>query len=75
MKIILTGLLLFYVLILITRYAGPILLRYFLKRMGKKFGMNYEAPNQKEKNVFSIKKEQKKSSKKVGEYIDFEEID
>jgi len=75
MRTILTGLLIFYALILITRYAGPILFQYFLKRLSKKFGMNHQSTDKTEENPFFKKEESKKTNQKVGEYIDFEEID
>jgi len=75
MKIILTGLLIIYGLILLTRYLGPILLKYFLKRLSKKFSATQYAPNETSENPITSKKESKKSNSTVGEYIDFEEID
>jgi hypothetical protein len=67
---------------LIVRWFGPMILKYFLQKMGKKFGEQFQQfdqtrKNQKEGEV-SIEKEPKnsrKSQKEVGEYIDYEEID
>ncbi len=75
MKIILIILLVFYLLILLTRYLAPILLRYFLKKMGKRFNMTSPSQNSNHQETTFSKKENLKSKKIVGEYIDFEEID
>ncbi len=75
MKIIIIGLLIFYALILITKYAAPLLLKLFLKRLSKKFGVPNPNANPSSNNKETTKKEIKKSKKVVGEYIDFEEIE
>lgn len=73
MKIILIGLLIFYALILITRYAAPLLLKLFLKKLSSKFEASHQNANPKNSEIPNNKI--KKSKKAVGEYIDFEEID
>jgi hypothetical protein len=67
---------------LIIRWFGPMILKYFLRKMGKKFGSQFQQfdhSRQKEKEgEVSIEKKPKntrKSQKEVGEYIDYEEID
>jgi len=75
MKIILIGLLIFYALILITRYAAPLLLKLFLKKLSSKFEASHQNANPNPKNSEIPKNKIKKSKKVVGEYIDFEEID
>ena len=63
-------------LILITyviRKASPYILAYFLKKIEKKVRNKFTQDNQKGFNYSSKKTETKKE--KVGEYVDFEEID
>lgn len=63
------------------KWFGPLILKWFLKRIGQKFQQQFNGPQtsntQKPGKVEIDKKEAKtsKSNKKVGEYIDFEEID
>lgn len=83
MKILFLGILLIYAFILITRYAVPLLLKYFLKKLAIKFENQSKPWNNTNYNNVSADKEIKpkptkkstKDSPKVGEYIDFEEID
>ena len=80
MKILLIILLVFYALKLLTRYLGPLLLNYLSKKMVAKFESRFkqQSPYQNTENTQTQKKsssEIPKSNKKVGEYIDFEEID
>ena len=63
-------------LILITyviRKASPYILVYFLKKIEKKVRNKFTQDNQKGFNYSSKKTATKKE--KVGEYVDFEEID
>ena len=63
-------------LILITyviRKASPYILAYFLKKIEKKVRNKFTQDNQKGFNYSSKKTVTKKE--KVGEYVDFEEID
>lgn len=83
LKVLLIVLLIYFGLKLIIRWFGPILLRYILKKVGKKFGQDFSQFGQqgrkKEKEgEVSIEKKPKntpRSKKDVGEYIDYEEID
>lgn len=67
---------------LLIRWFGPLILRYFLKKMGKKFEQQFNQRTHhtktKEEGEISIDKKKsssRKSNKEVGEYIDYEEID
>ena len=63
------------------KWFGPIILKWFLKRIGQKFQQQFNGPkpsNPQNPGKVEIDKKQpttSKSNKKVGEYIDFEEID
>ncbi|WP_454244546.1 hypothetical protein [Psychroflexus sp. MBR-150] len=70
----------FWILRLIFKWAFPYLLKYFVQYLGKKAQKRYENHSQ---NPFEKQQDYSKHSKtsskqdkeKVGEYIDFEEID
>lgn len=81
-RVVLIILLIYFGFKLIIRWFGPLLLKYFLRKVGKKFeqqfgGFDPSAETRKEGEI-SIEKKPKKTSggkKDVGEYIDYEEID
>lgn len=76
MKVILIGLLIIYTLVLITRFAAPLLLKYFLKKLSNKFNVTETDPSSNtQKNKSTSPKKINQPKKIVGEYIDFEEID
>ncbi|MDT0677218.1 DUF4834 family protein [Autumnicola musiva] len=81
LKTILIILLVYFGLKILFRLLGPLLLKYFMKKMGKKFQdqfNQYQQPSQEKKGKVSIDKKPRKgskSNKNVGEYIDYEEID
>lgn len=85
LKTVLIVLLVYFGLKIIFRFFGPMLLRYFMKKMGRKFeqqfnqqfGNQRQQKNPKEGNVSIDKnpKNKRRSNKNVGEYIDYEEID
>ena len=82
LKVVLIVLLIYFGLKIFLRWFGPIILRYFLRKIGKKFGAQFQnfdptARTKKEGDVSIDKKpsEKPKSRKDVGEYIDYEEID
>ncbi|TBW29338.1 DUF4834 family protein [Gramella sp. KN1008] len=85
LKTVLIILLVYFGLKILFRYFGPMLLRYFMKRMGRKFEKQfnqqfggYQQPDGNRKDKVTIDKKPKSrrsSNKKVGEYIDYEEID
>ncbi len=70
---------------ILLRWLGPFILKYFMKKAGKRFeqqfqqsqGFNTQQSKKKEGDVSIDKKpeNQRKSNKNVGEYIDYEEID
>ncbi|SHI74005.1 protein of unknown function [Arenibacter nanhaiticus] len=84
LRTILIILLVYYLLKILAKWLGPILLRYAAKKtqdhFNKKFGGYAQQNNYTEEQngeVIIEKKNSKKTkpSKKVGEYIDFEEIE
>ena len=83
LKVVLIVLLIYFGLKLIIRWLGPILLRWVLKKIGKKFEQKFSHfdPTRQQKQQegeVSIEKKPKnkgKSKNDVGEYIDYEEID
>lgn len=80
-KTVLIIMLVYFGLKFLFRWLGPIVLRYFLKKVGRKFEQQFrqQASGTREKKKEStIKKKptgKRRSNKKVGEYIDYEEID
>lgn len=78
MKILFILVAIFFVLKLLTRYLGPLLLMYASKKINKKFNEQFQTAQdyQKTENHQTTVNSKKQNSKKtVGEYIDFEEID
>ena len=84
LKTVLIILLVYFGLKILLRFFGPLLLKYFMKKMGKKFEQQFSQqfgganPQAQKKGKVSIDKKPKNgssSNKKVGEYIDYEEID
>ena len=78
MKVLLILIAIFFVLKLLTKYLGPLLLMYASKKITKKFQDQFEGANefQKTENHQTTRdKKELKEKKTVGEYIDFEEID
>jgi len=63
------------------KFFGPLILKYFLKKIGNKFQQQFNQqsqPDSKQKDDEFIGKKSPsnmKSNKKTGEYIDYEEID
>jgi len=57
----------------VIRIASPYILAYFLKKLEKKFRSKFTQDNSKNFNSSSNRNATKKE--KVGEYVDFEEID
>lgn len=84
-KTVLIILLVYFAFKILFKYFGPVILRYFMKKMGKKFEKQFQQQyggfknrTEKESGQVSIDKKPKrnrKSGKNVGEYIDYEEID
>lgn len=81
LKTILIILLIYYALKSILRYFSPSIIRYITKKVGENFQRGFEtqrnsSPSSKNGEVTIDKRTKTSSSKKkVGEYIDFEEID
>ncbi|HET8753520.1 MAG TPA: DUF4834 domain-containing protein [Salinimicrobium sp.] len=81
-EVVLIVLLIYFGFKIFIRWFGPIILKYFLKKIGKKvqdqFNQFDTSGNVKKTGDVSIEKKpknRKKSNKDVGEYIDYEEID
>ena len=77
MKIILILLAIFFVLKLLTKYLGPLLLKYLAKKVTKKFSDQFGGAynsQETENNQTKVDPKKIKTKKNVGEYIDFEEI-
>lgn len=83
LQTILLLVLVYYAVKLLLRWLAPKLLNYAVKKTNERFGQqfgNYQAPrNQGEEEgkttIFTKPTRKSNPSKKVGEYIDFEEID
>lgn len=74
----------YYGIKIITRLAAPYVMRYFNNKMQEKFGGSYtyqnkqsqsQRPKEGETVIDKMPKQDQTSNSKVGEYIDFEEID
>ena len=83
LQTILLLILVYLALKLLLKWLAPRLLNYAVKktqeRFGQQFGQYENTQNQKdtegETTIFKRPSQRSQSSKKVGEYIDFEEID
>ena len=78
MKVLLILVAIFFVLKLLTKYLGPLLLMYASKKVTEKFNNQFDQTNNyqnSENHQTTTPKKQMKVKKTVGEYIDFEEID
>ena len=81
LKTVLIILLIYFGFKIFIKWFGPLILKWFLKRIGQKFQQQFNgqaAPNAQKKgkvNIDSDKPKTSNSNKKVGEYIDFEDID
>ncbi|MBG26449.1 MULTISPECIES: DUF4834 family protein [Croceibacter] len=85
LKVILIILLVYFGLKFLFRLLGPLLMKYAMKKMGKKFEEQFsqfnsmnkqQAPQEKEGEVVldKVPKNKRKSSKTVGEYVEYEEV-
>nr|WP_290699413.1 DUF4834 family protein [Lacinutrix sp.] len=83
LKVLLIILLIYLGIKVVSKYFGPLILKYFTKKAMERFGGQFRNPgNQKQtppqkEGEISIDKmpENKSSNKSVGEYVDYEEID
>ena len=79
-EVILVILLIYFGFKILIRWFGPIILRYFLKKVGKQFEKKFGQSEQYQKKPEQdslVKKtgKRRKPNNEVGEYIDYEEID
>ncbi len=81
LETVLIILLVYFGIKMLIRWFGPLILKYIMRKVGKKFEDQFnQAKKAKEKkegdvNIEKTPKNQPRSKKKVGEYIDYEEID
>ncbi len=82
LRTILIILLVYYGIKILTRMFAPYLVRYMSKKMQQRYGgqfQQYQEPKQRYKEgetiIDKMPEKESSSNKKVGEYIDYEEID
>ncbi|SHG34040.1 DUF4834 family protein [Flagellimonas flava] len=83
LQTILLVVLVYYAVKLLLRWLAPKLLNYAVKKTNERFGQQFgnyqdfskQPDNEGETTIFSKTTRKSNPSKKVGEYIDFEEID
>ncbi len=82
LRTILIILLVYYGIKILTRMFAPYLVRYMSKKMQQRYGgqfQQYQEPQQRYKEgetiIDKMPEKESSSNKKVGEYIDYEEID
>lgn len=83
LRTLLIILLVYYGIKILTRIFAPLLLKYVAKKATERFGGNYSEFHKKQDNAPKSEGEVtieripniKTSNKKVGEYVDYEEID
>ena len=82
LRTILIILLVYYAIKILTRMFAPYLVRYMSKKMLQRYGgqfQQYQEPRQQYKEgetiIDKMPEKDSSSNKKVGEYIDYEEID
>ena len=82
LRTILIILLVYYGIKILTRMFAPYLVRYMSKKMQQRYGgqfQQYQEPRQQynegETIIDKMPEKDESSNKKVGEYIDYEEID
>ncbi len=83
LRTILIILLVWYGVKILLRFFSPYLVKYMSKKMQERFGQQFPPNQQNDRNrpkegetvIDKMPHQQKTSDKKVGEYIDYEEID
>lgn len=82
LRTILIILLIYYGIKILSRLFAPYLMRYMSKKMQERFGGQFQQQEQQQQNrregetvIDKMPKRQEASDKKVGEYVDYEEID
>jgi hypothetical protein len=78
-RTILIILVIYYVVKVLSRIFAPLLFKYVAKKAGQRFGGQYNTKNEPERKEGEVTIDKvpntKSSNKKVGDYIDYEEID
>ncbi|MGY5846768.1 DUF4834 family protein [Salegentibacter sp. HM20] len=85
LKTILIILLVYFGFKILIRWFGPLILKWFLKKAGKQFQSQFDQFQQQSRgrssqpegkvSIDKKPKNNRRGNKKVGEYIDYEEID
>ena len=82
LRTVLIIMLIYYGIKILSRLFAPYLMRYMSKKMQERFGGQFQQqqqPNQRQKEgetvIDKIPQSPKSSDKKVGEYVDYEEIE
>ncbi|MFD2518825.1 DUF4834 domain-containing protein [Salinimicrobium flavum] len=82
LRVVLIILLIYFGFKLIIRWFGPLILKYFLRKVGQKFEQKFNQfdstagkPKEGEVTIEKKPKNPRNSKKDVGDYIDYEEID
>lgn len=83
LRTILIILLIWYGVKILSRLFAPYLVQYMSKKMQERFGQQFQQPQSNDSSrpkegetvIDKMPQQQKSSDKKVGEYIDYEEID
>ncbi|WP_300436106.1 DUF4834 family protein [Christiangramia sp.] len=84
LKTVLIVLLVYFGLKILIRFFGPLILKWFMKKMGQKFekqfnqqfgGAQHSSDKKGKVSIDKKPKGTKAANKNVGEYIDYEEID
>ena len=83
LQTILILIIVYYIFKILWKWFSPYLLNYAVKKTEERFGQQFAAPrqttqkpqNEGETSVFTRPNSKRKTTKKVGEYTDFEEIE
>lgn len=79
LRTVLIILAIYYVVKVLSRIFAPLLFKYVAKKAGQRFGGPYNTKNEPERKEGEVTIDKvpntKTSNKKVGDYIDYEEID
>lgn len=83
LRTILIVLLVYYGVKILTRIFAPYFVRYMSNKVQERFGGQYQHQQQPDRNrpkegetvIDKMPQQQQSSNKKIGEYIDYEEID
>ena len=83
LRTVLIILLIYYGLKILMRLLAPFMVQYMSKKMQERFGQSFQQAQESRRNqpevgetvIDKMPNQQKSTDKKVGEYIDYEEID